>query len=175
LFFFSLVNGLRVRLLDLMFAIRLTERTRVAVMQVTAELVRKLRHRRGLFRPRLRIEEWGEDFLRLADPLPAAFCALTVLHALETPKIGGRSWPVRVDGYPAGLQTSGQETVVLKVSDYLKHAEECEALARSADVPEHVEALKRMAQTWRELAQAREAEVLRAKRVANIDKKRSED
>ena len=64
---------------------------------------------------------------------------------------------------------------MLKVSDYLKHAEECEALARSADVPEHVEALKRMAQTWRELAQAREAEVLRAKRVANIDKKRSED
>jgi hypothetical protein len=53
-----------------------------------------------------------------------------------------------------------------KVSDYLKHAEECEAMARAASAPEHVEALRGMAQTWRKLAQARKLEMRRAERLS---------
>ena len=52
-----------------------------------------------------------------------------------------------------------------KISDYLKHAEECDALALTADTPEHAEALRRMAATWRELASARNREIQRGIRM----------
>jgi hypothetical protein len=54
---------------------------------------------------------------------------------------------------------------MLKINEYLKHAEECEKLARTADTSEHAETLRKMAATWRELAQAREQEIRRNERI----------
>ena len=42
-----------------------------------------------------------------------------------------------------------------KVSEYLRHAEECEALARAARNPEERAMIAQMVETWRGLAQAR--------------------
>jgi hypothetical protein len=50
---------------------------------------------------------------------------------------------------------------VLKVSEYLNHAQECEAMAKAATMPAHVEALLKMAATWRELATARSQQIER--------------
>lgn len=47
------------------------------------------------------------------------------------------------------------------VAEYLRHAEECEALARKAQSPEQRETILEMAQAWRTLAATRE-KLLRA-------------
>jgi hypothetical protein len=60
---------------------------------------------------------------------------------------------------------------VRKVSDYIKHAEECRRLAQSADTAEHKAALLAMAETWLELAKAREQEIARQERVTKLDVK----
>lgn len=44
------------------------------------------------------------------------------------------------------------------VEDYLRHAEECEALAAKAALPEQREAILEMARIWRELATQRKSE-----------------
>jgi hypothetical protein len=44
---------------------------------------------------------------------------------------------------------------VKKISEYLRHAEECEALARAARNPEERVMITEMAETWRGLAEAR--------------------
>ena len=59
----------------------------------------------------------------------------------------------------------GRGKPMQKISDYLKHAEECEKLARTANTSEHAETLRKMAATWRELAQAREREIRRQERL----------
>jgi len=46
------------------------------------------------------------------------------------------------------------------VRDYLRHAQECEALARKAISEEQREMIKRMADTWRTLAETREKKLL---------------
>ncbi len=56
-----------------------------------------------------------------------------------------------------------------KISDYLQHAEECRRLAKLATVPDHSEALLRMAQTWTDLAAARAQQIERSKRIAGLD------
>jgi hypothetical protein len=58
---------------------------------------------------------------------------------------------------------------VRKISDYLRHAEECRRLAQTADTAEHKQTLLAMAQTWLELAEARKGEIARQRRVARID------
>ena len=58
-----------------------------------------------------------------------------------------------------------------KISDYLKHAEECEKLARTANTSEHAETLRKMAATWRELAQAREREIRHQERLKDFESK----
>jgi hypothetical protein len=63
---------------------------------------------------------------------------------------------------------------MLKISDYLKHAEQCETLAKTARTPEEAESLRQMAAPWRKLAEAadrvsssqREAERIGAERSA---------
>jgi hypothetical protein len=42
---------------------------------------------------------------------------------------------------------------MLKVTDYLRHADECETLVKTARTPNEVEALLQMAVMWRELAE----------------------
>jgi hypothetical protein len=56
-----------------------------------------------------------------------------------------------------------------KVSDYLRHAEECRILAKTADTPEHRKTLLAMAETWLELAEARKREIARKRRVMRLD------
>jgi hypothetical protein len=56
-----------------------------------------------------------------------------------------------------------------KVEQYLAHADECHRMAKSAGNPEHRAALLKMAQTWTDLASAREEEIERAKRIAALD------
>jgi hypothetical protein len=51
------------------------------------------------------------------------------------------------------------------VTEYLKRAEECEALVSTARTPNEAESLRRMAATWRELAEARGREVRRSEGV----------
>jgi hypothetical protein len=58
---------------------------------------------------------------------------------------------------------------VRKISDYLRHAEECRRLAHTADTAEHKQTLLAMAQTWLELAEARKGEIERQRRVVRID------
>jgi hypothetical protein len=44
--------------------------------------------------------------------------------------------------------------MVHKLSDYLKHAEECRYMARTAS-PEHKSMLEQMAKTWEQMAETR--------------------
>jgi hypothetical protein len=55
-----------------------------------------------------------------------------------------------------------------KISDYLRHAEECRILARTADTEDHRKTLLAMAETWRELAEARKEEIDRQERVVKM-------
>jgi hypothetical protein len=57
---------------------------------------------------------------------------------------------------------------VRKISDYLRHAEECRTLALTADTAEHRQTLLAMADTWLELAEARKEEISRKKRIAHL-------
>jgi hypothetical protein len=52
-----------------------------------------------------------------------------------------------------------------KVSEYLEHAEECEALVKTARTPSEVTVLQQMAAMWRELAEARDREIRRFERL----------
>jgi ferric-dicitrate binding protein FerR (iron transport regulator) len=56
-----------------------------------------------------------------------------------------------------------------KVAEYKLHAEDCRHMAKAAANPQHAAALKKMAETWDNLASARAVELQRAKRVAEID------
>ena len=47
---------------------------------------------------------------------------------------------------------------MLQASHYLRRAEECDALAKTARTPIEAESLRQMAATWRELAEARDRE-----------------
>jgi hypothetical protein len=51
------------------------------------------------------------------------------------------------------------ETPMLKVSEYLTHADECDRLAGITISPQHRATLRQMAQTWRDLAGARRLEL----------------
>jgi hypothetical protein len=63
------------------------------------------------------------------------------------------------------------DTPVRKIADYLKYAEECRRLSLGADTPEHRATLLAMADTWIELAKAREEELARQQRVGKADPK----
>jgi hypothetical protein len=56
-----------------------------------------------------------------------------------------------------------------KISEYLIHADACRKMAKSATDPAHKEALLRVAQTWTELAHAREQENARRERLRKKD------
>jgi hypothetical protein len=58
---------------------------------------------------------------------------------------------------------------MLKISDYLRHAEECEALARTARTPEEAETLRQMATPWRELAEVGDQEIRRRERLKELE------
>jgi hypothetical protein len=60
---------------------------------------------------------------------------------------------------------------MLKISDYLKHAEQCEALAKTARTPEEAESLRQMAAPWRKLAEAGDREVRRSERLKESEPK----
>jgi hypothetical protein len=51
---------------------------------------------------------------------------------------------------------------MLTVTDYLKRADECDALVKTARTPNEVEALRQMAKLWRELAEDRTREIRRS-------------
>jgi hypothetical protein len=53
--------------------------------------------------------------------------------------------------------------------DYLRHAEECEALARTAISDEQRQQIVKMAETWRMLAKQRERHLLAKAKVEAID------
>jgi hypothetical protein len=53
---------------------------------------------------------------------------------------------------------------MLAVADYLRHADECDALVKTARTQNEVEALRQMAMMWRELAEDRTREVRRFQR-----------
>jgi hypothetical protein len=55
---------------------------------------------------------------------------------------------------------------MLKINDYISHADECRRLAKGTDDPKHREALLRMAQTWADLAVSRADTVKRKKWIA---------
>jgi len=55
------------------------------------------------------------------------------------------------------------------VRDYLRHAQECEALARKAISEEQREMIKRMADTWRTLAETREKKLLPQREIAKLE------
>lgn len=48
-----------------------------------------------------------------------------------------------------------------KVSEYLQHANECRAMARTSRVPEHKAQLESMAKAWETLAEGRRAQLNR--------------
>jgi hypothetical protein len=56
-----------------------------------------------------------------------------------------------------------------KIEEYLAHAEECRRLATSTYEPAHKDALLRMAQTWNDLAIARQRENERIKRIQDLE------
>jgi hypothetical protein len=58
---------------------------------------------------------------------------------------------------------------MLKIKDYISHADECRRLAKGADDPKHRQALLRMAQTWADLAVSRADTLKRKKRIAKSD------
>jgi hypothetical protein len=75
-------------------------------------------------------------------------------------------------GFCAILQAGRQGPYrVRKISDYKRHAEECRMLAQTADTAEHRATLLAMAETWLDLAKARETEIARLERVAKLDVK----
>jgi hypothetical protein len=53
---------------------------------------------------------------------------------------------------------------MLSVIDYLRHADECEALVKTARTSNEVEALRQMAVMWRELAEDRDRAIPRFER-----------
>lgn len=54
-----------------------------------------------------------------------------------------------------------------KVSEYRKHVEECKALLRGARTPEEKQMLLNMAQTWEDLAAAREKKLAKDGQVGD--------
>jgi hypothetical protein len=72
---------------------------------------------------------------------------------------------------PLRLGSLTRNTPIRKISDYLQHAADCERLAQTADTAEHKATLLRMAATWRELAAARERDLKRRERLAEIEMK----
>jgi hypothetical protein len=60
---------------------------------------------------------------------------------------------------------------MLKISDYLKHAEQCEALAKTARTPEEAESLRQVAAPWRKLAEAGDREIRRSERLKELEPK----
>ena len=46
-----------------------------------------------------------------------------------------------------------------RLSEYLKHAQECRDMARTATSPEHKAQLEQMAATWDQLAEARKRQL----------------
>jgi hypothetical protein len=53
--------------------------------------------------------------------------------------------------------------------DYLRHAEECEALARTAVSEEQRQMIVKMAETWRMLAQQRERHLLTQAKIEAVE------
>ena len=66
-------------------------------------------------------------------------------------------------------ELSAKSKTMLKISDYLRHAEECEALAKSARTPEEAESLRQMAAPWRKLAEADDREIRRLERLKELE------
>jgi hypothetical protein len=56
-----------------------------------------------------------------------------------------------------------------KIEEYLKHAEECRAMARNTTNEEQRLGLLTMAETWEGLAKERRAQIDRAKRIDEIE------
>jgi len=56
-----------------------------------------------------------------------------------------------------------------KIEDYLDHAKECLRLAKLSSDPAHSAALHKMAQTWTDLAAARQEELERKKRLQKVE------
>jgi hypothetical protein len=56
-----------------------------------------------------------------------------------------------------------------QVQEYLRHAEECEAMARKATSAEQREMIAKMAETWRMLAEQRRAKLLKDSRTEAAD------
>lgn len=93
---------------------------------------------------------------------------VTVLY--EPPAM--RAWygPARNLFAPSRLPLIGDGGNRLKkVSEYLRHAEECEALARAARNPEEREMIAQMAETWRGLAEARERKLVKDGHGDHVD------
>jgi hypothetical protein len=83
-----------------------------------------------------------------------------------------RVWygPARNLFAPARLPLTGSGGNHLKkVSEYLRHAEECEALARAARNPEEREMIAKMAETWRGLADARRRKLAKDGHADHVD------
>ena len=58
---------------------------------------------------------------------------------------------------------------MLKISDYLRHAEQCEGLAKTARTPDEAESLRQMAAPWRKLAEAGDREIRRLERLKELE------
>jgi hypothetical protein len=56
-----------------------------------------------------------------------------------------------------------------KLSEYLKHADECRRMARTAS-PAHREQLENMATTWTQLAEARKRQMEKQSRTETRDR-----
>jgi hypothetical protein len=68
-------------------------------------------------------------------------------------------------------ELSARSKSMLKISDYLRHAEECEALAKTARTPEEAESLRQMAAPWRKLAETGDREIRCLERVKELEPK----
>ena len=55
---------------------------------------------------------------------------------------------------------------MIKLDEYLKHADECRAMARVA-LPDHRIQLERMAATWEQLADARKRQLAKAEETVD--------
>jgi hypothetical protein len=75
----------------------------------------------------------------------------------------------RTSGDPAGKGFFLGDAM-LKVSEYLTHADECDRLASITISPEYKATLRQMAQTWRDLAGARRLELKAYEQVSQRDR-----
>ena len=57
-----------------------------------------------------------------------------------------------------------------KVEDYRKHAEECRAMLARTRSEDERQMLLRMSETWESLAQNREEQIARQKRIDKLDR-----